>query len=388
MRAGEVVGRGTRVLLAAAVAVAVVLTPVVAAATTPSMTVTGRVTNAAGAGIPDVEVLAVDSATYAYHDYGWGETDANGYYTLVLDAGAPASFKVAFDPWVSNYVYDTDYLGEFYVDTDYVLSGADVSAGATNVDAVLEVGGTISGTVFAPDGVTPLKDIVIDVYSGLGLGPETLTEADGTYVLRGVVPGFWNVAAETDYHNDLYGASYTDATVKTTVEVGVVSSGVNITVGGTGGSTPTPVTPVPVYRLYNFINGTHFYTDSASEKDYVLATWGDVYRLDGVAYSLNPANNTTRLTRLYNKVSGSHFYTASPSEAADALAKWPSVFSLDGPTYAVNPAKVANSLPVYRFYNLKNGSHFYTASETEKNDVIAKWPDVYKLEGPVFYIGQ
>ncbi len=387
MRAGGVVGRKAVWLLAATVAAVAVLMPAIPAAAT-SLTVTGRVTNAGGAGIPDVEVLAVDSATYSYHDYGSAETDANGYYTLVLDAGAPSSFKIAFDPWVSNYAYDTDYLGEFYMDSDYVLSAADVSAGGTNVDAVLEVGGTISGKVFAPDGITPLRDIVVDAYSGFGLRPETLTEADGTYVLRGVAPGFFNVAAETDYHNDLYGTSYTDATVKTTVEVGVVSSGVNITVGGTGGSTPTPVTLVPVYRLYNFVNGTHFFTDSAGEKDYVLATWGNVYRLDGVAYSLNPANNTTRLTRLYNRVSGSHFYTASPGEAADALAKWPNVFSMDGPTYAVNPGPVSNSLPVYRFYNLKNGSHFYTASEDEKNSVLANYGNVYRLDGPAFWIGQ
>lgn len=387
MRAASVVGRrAIWLLVITAVAVAILIPAVPAAAV--SLTVSGRVTNASGEGIPDIEVMAVDTATYAYHDYGLAETDANGYYTIVLEAGAPTSFKVAFDPWVSNYVYDTDYLGEFYMDSDYVLSAADVSPGATGVDAVLEVGGAVSGKVFAPDGVTPLKDIVVDAYSGFGLRPETLTEADGTYVLRGVAPGFWNIAAETDYHNDLYGTSYVDAKVMQTVAVGVVASGTNITVGGTGGSIPIPATPAPVYRFFNFTNGTHFFTDSASERDMVIAKWSNVYKFEGEAYRTNPANNTTRLTRLYNKVSGSHFYTASASEAAHALAAWPNVFSLDGPTFAVNPGRVANSLPVYRFYNLKNGGHFYTASESEKNTVIAKWPDVYSFEGPVYYIGQ
>ena len=144
----------------------------------------------------------------------------------------------------------------------------------------------------------------------------------------------------------------------------------------------------PVYRFYNFTNNTHFFTNSAAERDHVIATWPNVYRYEGEAYWINPANNTTRLTRLYNRVSGSHFYTASPAEAANALATWPTVFQLDGPTYPVNPGPVANSVPVYRFYNLKNGSHFYTASETEKNNVVALYPTVYRLEGPAFWIGQ
>lgn len=144
----------------------------------------------------------------------------------------------------------------------------------------------------------------------------------------------------------------------------------------------------PVYRFYNVTNNTHFFTPSASERDTVISRWPNIYRFEGLAYYTNPANNTTPLTRLYNKVSNSHFYTASWSEAASALAKWPAVFQLDGPTYAVNPGPVPNSLPVYRFYNMRNGSHFFTASETEKNMVIATWPNIYRFEGPAFWIGQ
>lgn len=147
-------------------------------------------------------------------------------------------------------------------------------------------------------------------------------------------------------------------------------------------------TPAPVYRFYNFTNNTHFFTDSEAERDHVIATWPNVFSYEGEAYFTNPSNNTTPLTRLYNKVARSHFYTASAGEAANALATWPMVFSLDGPTYAVNPGPVPFSIPVYRFYNMRNGSHFYTASETEKNDVIAKYPTVYRLEGPAFWIGQ
>jgi len=156
----------------------------------------------------------------------------------------------------------------------------------------------------------------------------------------------------------------------------------------TGAVAAPPVVLAPVYRFYNFTNNTHFFTDSAAEKDMVLATWPHIYRLDGVAYSTAPANNTQPLYRFYNKVSGSHFYTASLDEANMILATWPHIFTLDGQTYKVNPTEVPGSVPVYRFFNLRNGSHFYTSSTDERDMVLATWPTIYRLEGPAFWISQ
>jgi len=144
----------------------------------------------------------------------------------------------------------------------------------------------------------------------------------------------------------------------------------------------------PVYRFYNFTNNTHFFTPSLEEANSVIAKWWNVFRFEGVAYYTNPANNTQPLYRFYNRVSSSHFYTASLDEANTILARWPHIFTYDGPTYAVNPGPVASSRPVFRFYNVRNGSHFYTASEEERDIVIANWPTTYRFEGPAFWIGQ
>jgi hypothetical protein len=144
----------------------------------------------------------------------------------------------------------------------------------------------------------------------------------------------------------------------------------------------------PVYRFYNFTNNTHFFTSSAEEADSVIARYANVFRYEGIAYYTNPANNTQPLYRFYNRVSGSHFYTASADEAANILARWSNVFTLDGQTYAVNPGPVPNSIPVFRFFNKTNGSHFYTASAGEADMVIANWPHVYVYEGPAFWLGQ
>ncbi len=151
--------------------------------------------------------------------------------------------------------------------------------------------------------------------------------------------------------------------------------------------TPTPLTTV--WRFYNVKNGTHFFTSSAAEADMVLATWPTIFHLDGVAYQNNPLTNSQPLYRFYNRVSASHFYTASAAEADHVIATWPHIFTYEGPSYNVSLApSTPFDMPVYRFYNKRNGSHFYTASVVEADHVIATWPDVYHYDGIAYYLGQ
>ncbi len=144
----------------------------------------------------------------------------------------------------------------------------------------------------------------------------------------------------------------------------------------------------PVYRFYNAGAGTHFFTNSAEERDHVIATWPTVFTYEGPAYNTNPHNNAQPLYRFFNRTNSSHFYTASAAEADHVIATWPTVYSYDGPTYAVTSIAEPGKLPVYRFYNLTNGSHFYTASAAEADHVIATWPTIYRFEGPAFWLGQ
>ena len=44
---------------------------------------------------------------------------------------------------------------------------------------------------------------------------------------------------------------------------------------------------------------------------------------------------------------------------------------------------MSRATTVYRFYNKTNGSHFYTASEAEKNIVLASLAEIYSwMERP------
>lgn len=148
---------------------------------------------------------------------------------------------------------------------------------------------------------------------------------------------------------------------------------------------PEPL--VSVHRFYNIRTGTHFYTPSPDEASTVMANYGSVFRYEGIAYYTRASRNTQPLYRFYNRRNGSHFYTASPGERDQVIALYSNVFTYEGETYKVTPAAGPGKTPVYRFYNVLNGSHFFTASADEAAVVIARWSNVYRLEGPAFYLG-
>jgi uncharacterized repeat protein (TIGR02543 family) len=150
------------------------------------------------------------------------------------------------------------------------------------------------------------------------------------------------------------------------------------------------VTPVlmPVWRFYNMRTGTHFYTASVAEKNNVVAALSSIYRLEGVAYYVNTANpaNNTPLYRFYNVKTGVHFYTASETEKDNVLRTLSSTYRLEGVAYYVCATPVAGATSVYRFLNFKKGVHFYTASAAERDTVVRTLWSTYRLEGVGFYL--
>jgi len=145
---------------------------------------------------------------------------------------------------------------------------------------------------------------------------------------------------------------------------------------------------MPVYRFYNAKASVHFYTASAAEKQYVIDNLSDIYHFEGVAYTINtgnPANNKP-LYRFYNFSTGVHFYTASETEKDLTIANLSHLFKFEGVAYYVSTKPVTDSTTVWRFYNMKQGVHFYTANTEEKENTIANLSKTYSFEGPGFYL--
>ncbi|MEI6266718.1 MAG: S8 family serine peptidase [bacterium] len=88
--------------------------------------------------------------------------------------------------------------------------------------------------------------------------------------------------------------------------------------------------------------------------------------------------------RFWN-TNGTHFYTASESEKSNVMARWPNIYKYEGVAYTTNLNSQRALTPLYRLWN-SNGTHFYTASYTEALDAVRKWPTKYKLEGVAYNV--
>lgn len=146
----------------------------------------------------------------------------------------------------------------------------------------------------------------------------------------------------------------------------------------------------PVYRFYNTGNGSHFYSVSETETNYVKASIPS-YFYEGPAFKAESAliAGTSPVYRFYNATTRAHFYTISEVEKASVIANLPQ-FAYEGISWYAKATSqvVANdgTIPLYRFYNLSNGTHFYTNSESEKASVIANLSKTYLYEGPAYYV--
>lgn len=164
----------------------------------------------------------------------------------------------------------------------------------------------------------------------------------------------------------------------------------------------------PVYRFYR--DGSHFYTNSEAERDSIIGNsyapgvnyaslngssvvpdpitggWG--YRFEGVAYQSLDTQGTA-LYRFYNPVNNYHFMTLSSDEALNVIrnsvgsgydlsnASGQSLlangwgYQYEGTSYRVSSIpQLGMDAPVYRFYNVARGTHFYSSNADEVKTVI------------------
>jgi hypothetical protein len=90
------------------------------------------------------------------------------------------------------------------------------------------------------------------------------------------------------------------------------------------------------------------------------------------------------LYRFKNRDTGAWFFSAAPDEvhAVWSLAKnW----VYEGPAFKVERTKTKDNSEVYRFFNKRSKSHFYTISAQERDEVIQNLSHTYTYEGVAFY---
>jgi hypothetical protein len=195
-RCTGVVGRGAgRSLLALLLASAALLVLTPAALALPG-SISGTVTEAAGGKKPikGVSVFVLNPVTRQLAVVPVS-TAANGQYTV--EGLAAGSYKVEFFP-----AFETNFVPQFYKERNS-FSTADavkVEEGKTTekVDAALQEGGEISGTVTDAATHAPLGEVCV---SATNLGLELFfgfaeTTPDGKYAIHGLEGGSYNLEFE------------------------------------------------------------------------------------------------------------------------------------------------------------------------------------------------
>lgn len=77
--------------------------------------------------------------------------------------------------------------------------------------------------------------------------------------------------------------------------------------------------------------------------------------------------------RFFNIQTGTHFYTISTGERDIVLVKWPQ-FVYEGPVFMAYLEPTADMMPVFRFFDTGTGTHFYTQSTNERDQFVASRP--------------
>lgn len=170
--------------------------------------------------------------------------------------------------------------------------------------------------------------------------------------------------------------------------------GDDIGVGVNGAQNYAPATFAPaittetigVARFFETTNGTHFFTADPGEVKQVLSTRPDLKQESSGLTAIDPASNDPAaipVYRFFDSVYGTQFFTSSLTERNMVTASRPDLKS-EGIAFYEHAAQQAGDQAVYRFFDTKFGTHFYVSDAGENTSILATRPDL-KPEGIAFY---
>lgn len=157
-----------------------------------------------------------------------------------------------------------------------------------------------------------------------------------------------------------------------------------------------------VYRFFDSGTGTHFFTADASEKNALMTPSSAGYRPDlkeevnnfGAVDPAAGGSNVATVYRFFDTIHGTHFFTASQSEADGLKNTSSSSYRADlvfepSSSFAEHTAQQSGDVAVYRFFDKTYGTHFYTGSQSEYSAISTPGTAAYRAdlvsEGVGFY---
>ena len=141
-----------------------------------------------------------------------------------------------------------------------------------------------------------------------------------------------------------------------------------------------------MFRFFETNTGVAFLTSSIRETKSLLAIRPDLkYEGHGIGTVQEDAAdpNVTSVYRFFNSNDGSHFFTQTATERDQLLVTRPDMI-LETSSFCEHVNAVDGDTAVYRFWNSNNGSHFFTQDAGEYSSIVANRPDMV-AEGIAFY---
>lgn len=170
--------------------------------------ISGRVTEENGVTpIPDCWLMAEQTMGSTMQ----GRTDQDGYFTIYV---LPGMYIVAAHPEWDNLPYVTQYYSNTVFRSEAMTIDVGEDEDVSDINFLLQSGGTISGHIYQGDGTTPLADchVYISEYDSNEWMAGGFTDDQGAYTLR-LPPGDYRVRAYPSDSNLPYESQYYSNTV-------------------------------------------------------------------------------------------------------------------------------------------------------------------------------
>lgn len=171
------------------------------------------------------------------------------------------------------------------------------------------------------------------------------------------------------------------------------------TVNGTSvvaASAATAVTASSLAQI-EFNRGASDVADDVMVRAYNGSFWGDWTKISaninpasvssaGWDTAMTAASDDVAIHRFFDMTDGTHFFTASSTEASNlAATRTDLAYEGVGLRGHATADASSSSVAVFRFFGLTDGTHFYTASTAERDALVTTQSSAMKFEGVAFY---
>ncbi len=189
----------------------------------------------------------------------------------------------------------------------------------------------------------------------------------------------------------LSGSTITTSTGSITLGAAPAAANYQLLADGSGG-TLVALTPqtIGVFRFFDTNFGTHFYTADPNEERTILQTRPDLIPEGPGGVGLQAISsgssdpNAAPVYRFFDTQHGTHFFTASASERDSVINTRPDLVYEPNSIFYEHIQAEPGDVAVYRFFDNRYGTHFYTDDPAERAIIMQTRPDLVS-EGVGFY---